>query len=168
VRRRINAFLGQLTHINLSEGIALRMDAPPWAVECVTAVLTAFKALRKVKKMAQYCDKSPFAENMALDSPGMCRVRAIIFAASYDKFPRLTAEAKRSAQPSRMRSVMAKESDEITDDDVVAAAFLIPHIMRPEIVKDFVKAEVEIEGKLKSSRTENPADEAARSGEGDK
>jgi hypothetical protein len=165
MRRRINSFLAQLAHVNLSDGIPLKSNAPQWALECVTATLTIFKAIKKMKKIAVYCDQIPFPENVMLDSPDLCAVRGVVFAMAYEKFPKLSSEARRAPQAPRRRSGLAKESDELTYDDVVAAAFLLPHIMRPETVKDFMRAEVALRQKLGAAG--KGSDEGQESGEGD-
>jgi hypothetical protein len=167
MRRRINAFLGQTAHVSVADGIPLITDAPTWAVEAVTAVLTTWRALKKVKKTALYCDRTPFAEDVELDCPEVYAVRAGIFAAAYEKFPKLTAEAKRSGHALKRKPTAVEEQDEITYDDVVAAAFLLPHIMRLELVKEFVKAEIETQQMINNDTPEKGADKVGDSGEGD-
>jgi hypothetical protein len=142
LRRRINAFLAQLAHIEMADGVPLRCDAPEWAVDSVSAILTVFRSLKKLKKTTQYCEKIPFPEDLQLDSPELAAVRRSVFMCCDEKYPKLSGEARKSPSAGKRRSTQMKESDELSHEDVVLTAFLLPHIMRSDMIKDFLKNEV--------------------------
>jgi hypothetical protein len=154
LRRRINGFLAQLSWADVEGGVPLKIHPPEYAIDCVEAILTTFRALRKLKKMAAYCDTIPFSEDLDLSSPMRVRPRETIISCALDKFPKLASEGRRMGGPGRRRTGAVKESDDLTYEDIMVTAFLLPHVIRPDLVKDFLRTEVEVSQKV----TQGPAD----------
>jgi hypothetical protein len=167
LRRRINAFLGQLSRVSLSEGVPLKSDAPQWGPECVSAILTVFRALKKLKKTQPYCDRIPFPDEVALDDLDTCSLRASFFTAAYEKFPKLNADGRRTPQGGRRKHSSAKDPEDISYDDIMAAAFVIPLVIRSEFIRDFLTTEVEMRRRLTGATEDDFADDGDDSGEGD-
>jgi hypothetical protein len=148
LRRRINAFLAQLSHASVTGGVPVKIDPPEYAIDCVEAILTAFKGLTKAKKVAAYCDAIPFPTDLDLTSPSIVALREAVISCALDKFPKLAGEGRRNAGGGKRKSLLAKESDDLTYDDILVAAFLLPHVIRADMVKDFLRAEVIVTQKL--------------------
>lgn len=145
-RRNSASFVAQLANKKITTAVPLDIDAPVYAYDCASAVLSLFNELKKSSVML-YCDSIPFPEFVDINSPFTLQLRSSIVYKAYEKFPKLT---KKGPQKKNFRVSIGSE-DILTNQDVLITAFLLPHCIRPELVKEFIKTEIKIEQTLKNT-----------------
>jgi len=155
LRRNISAFLANICNFDTKNAVPMFVDAPQWAYHCVSVIMTVHRELKKTN-LASYCDSIPFSKKINLDSVEIVSIRNQINSTVIAKFPRF-AKKDSSHMPRRSKDSALDQSDEFCVYDIDAATFLLPHILRPDMVGDFLKEEIKIEQNIKSH--EHPHDE---------
>lgn len=155
LKRNAASFVADLCGYDTTSVVPLNVEAPPHVTTCVSVVLTIFKGLRTTK-LAQYCDVIPFYKRDKLNKPELVMLRNAIFSRIQEKVPGLSADKRRSLGRHRKSSIHAMEYTETFSlTDAYTVCLLLPCIMRPDLVRDFLKDEIEIEISL------NPGDESS-------
>ena len=149
LRRRINTFILELDDRDDEKQVSVSVSSSPDAQGVISAVITAFREIKRNPVTGEYCDQVPFSKDHRLGSPELMSVQETIKKACYNNFPRLAREARRAMTSSRRRKVSSKkESDEFSNDDVMVSASILPFIMNSDVIFDFLRTEVIVTQKL--------------------
>lgn len=139
-RRNLNAFQAEIVGIDISVAIPLVVQAPPFVKALVSAALTCFRELQNTK-LKFYCDDLPFADRFPLGSPEAMTLRSEVVSKAYQKFPKLTSKVLALA-------VGGESGPRIEPDDVRVGCFLLPFIIKPELVREYLRDEVPVDQSL--------------------
>ena len=150
LRRRINTFLLELDDRDDETTVSVSVSGSPDAQGVVCAAVTAFREIKQNFITGEYCDQVPFSKDLHLGASDLVSVQEFIRKMAYSKFPRIAREARRTLTSSRAarRKSMMRETDELTNDDVMVTASLLPYIMNPDIISEFLRTEVVVDRRL--------------------
>ena len=137
-RRNINAFQAEIVGIDISVAIPLAVHAPPFVKALVSTALTFFREMQKTK-LKLYCEDLPFTDRLPLASPEALTLRTEVVSKANEKFPKLTT---------KVLDLPTEDAPPIERDDVLVACFLLPFILKPDLVREYLRDEVPIEQSL--------------------
>lgn len=152
IRRRINAFMAEMCGFDISKTVPLYVDAEKFVYDCISTIFTVFIEMTKHKETAKFCDSYPFPEFVQLDSQPILSVRSSILSSIFEKFPKLAKQA--AMMNFRMPHKSAGSHDSMQLEDANISVLLLPHIFKPELIKNFLQ-DKQYEKALKAKK-ENP------------
>lgn len=161
IRRRINGFIAEMCGFDTSQNAPLFVDADQFVYDCVSAVFTAYTEVMKFKETAKFCDSIPFPDFIHMDDTTMLNLRSSILSKIFEKFPYLAKEAMVKMNSIKIGDKIVPLSpknigshDIMLLDDAYISVLLLPLILKPELIKNFLH-DKQYEKALKAKK-ENP------------
>lgn len=136
-RRNVNSFVSGLMGIKLQgKGVPISIDKPDWVTKYVNAAVSVHNELSKFPTLFSFCAQIPFSTMLILDDDESIEMRNFMYNAIVLKFPKLQKKNNEGLRRA------AADSDEMKRSDLNASLILLPYILRPELIKDFIKEEI--------------------------
>lgn len=136
-RRNVNAFVAGLMGVEISgKGVPITLERPDWIQRYVNAAIAMHCELSKHPALFSFCAQVPFANMLIVDCDDAIEIRSFTYNVLVSKYPKLQ---KKNNEGLRRN---ATDSDEMKRSDLNAGLILLPYIVRPDLVKDFIKEEI--------------------------
>lgn len=135
VLRNIRGFIAQMNNLDITKTIPLSVESEQYVYDCVSAIFTVFGPLSKNKETQKFCEAYPFPELVEVDSVEVQSLRQAIVAKSFDKFPKMSKVLSDEIKK-------PQSSDVLELVDVHVSALLLPFIIKPGLIKNFLGHEV--------------------------
>ncbi|OHT05875.1 hypothetical protein TRFO_26229 [Tritrichomonas foetus] len=158
--RNIALFLAQMAGITNLDKVPRHVNAPPFANEMVSSILTLHSAFMKTS-LSQYCDPVPFQTSLRLDDSLLLDTFHRIWSVSKKKYPKiehpvgflpLVKQFGQLSKSSRFSSLNSFGSTNnslanfeeliVSSKDVYITCILLPFILSFDSVNDYAKDEI--------------------------
>lgn len=157
MQKNMNIFISEIIGITDLDHIPLKLNVPPIASNCVSAIFTIFNALKKNSTLSQYLDLTPFSTKLKSSDNLLNSTQEKVWNTLKSSFPKIelpndsssimninSFQRRKSAFSSSFFTLGSVQNIEeiMGSNDAFLACYLLPYIFSFDLVIDFIKDEM--------------------------